>query len=123
MDPKKGPKVLSQQEAAHQRAAASALKSFKSQSPRPQTPTEYSSEEDDPNGSDMIWSASRGTFRKNKAKVLSNSDAGNSIASSRQPTPVPSDTEDQDDKGPEEVRPIRKEDVRRSCPKDAVGPI
>jgi hypothetical protein len=69
MDPKKGPVKLSQHEAARQRAATDALKS---QIPRSQSADRESSEDDDPDSPDMIWSHSKQTFRKNKAKVLSN---------------------------------------------------
>jgi hypothetical protein len=88
MDPEKGPIKLSQHEAGRQRAAASALKA---QSLR------GSSEDDDPDGSDMVWSNSLQNFRKNTAKVLSDSEAGNSIKMiysgsspepTRQPTPL-----------------------------------
>jgi hypothetical protein len=88
MDPKKGPVTFSQHEVARQKAAAQALKRSKSQPPRPPTPGPGSSDDDDPDGSDMIWSQSRQIFRKNKAKVLSNSSDGNSVVSSRVPSLV-----------------------------------
>jgi hypothetical protein len=55
MDPEKSPVHLSQQEVARQKAAAQALKSFQEQSSRPQTPITGSSDDDDPDGSDMLW--------------------------------------------------------------------
>jgi hypothetical protein len=86
MDPEKGPTKLSQHEAARQRAAAPALKSLRG-----------SSEADDPDSPDMVWSNSRQTWRKNTAKVLSDSEEGNSIVPSRQSsqtTPSPQDDDD-----------------------------
>jgi hypothetical protein len=86
MDPKLGPKVLSQAEAARQRAAEKALKNAKP--PRPPTPGPGSSDDDDPNGPATIWSKSRHYYRPNKArKALSaesdtDSNVGNSIISS-----------------------------------------
>jgi hypothetical protein len=90
MDPKLGPKVLSQAEAARQRAMGKAMKSVK-QPPRPQTPGAGSSDEDDPNGSPTVWSQSRQCFRPNKLRKGANvstesdtdSNAGNSIVNSR----------------------------------------
>jgi hypothetical protein len=72
MDPKLGPKVLSQSEAARQRAAGKAMKSVK-QPPRPQTPGAGSSDDDDPNGSATVWSQSRQCFRSNKHRKSSSS--------------------------------------------------
>jgi hypothetical protein len=90
MDPKLGPKKISQQEAARQRAAAQALKANPG--------SQLSSESDNPAGFDMRWSRSRQTFVKNAAKDLSDSEVGNSIVgsceSSRQPTPMNSDEDD-----------------------------
>jgi hypothetical protein len=91
--------VLSQSEAARQRATGKALKSIK-QPIRPQTPGAGSSD-DDPNGSATVWSQSRQCFRPNKARKTSStesdtdSNVGNSIVSSptqtRPPTPVSSE--------------------------------
>jgi hypothetical protein len=83
MDPEKGPIKIPQHEVARQRAAAQSLKASLSRS-RSCT----SSEADDPNGPDMVWSHSRQTFRKNEAKDLSDSEMGNSTVSSRQQSPV-----------------------------------
>jgi hypothetical protein len=65
MDPKKGPKVPSQAEAARQRATKKALEAFKKAS-RPGTPIGGSSDEDDPASPATIWSQSRRCFRPNK---------------------------------------------------------
>jgi hypothetical protein len=50
MDPKKGPLKLTQAEVARQRAAADALKKYEAQV------AAGSSDDDDPNGHDMVWS-------------------------------------------------------------------
>jgi hypothetical protein len=143
MDPKKGPMKIPQTEAARQRAAANALKQLKSQPPRPQTPVGGSSDNDDPDGSDMIWSKSRQTFRKNKAKVLFDSEAGNSIVSSpqlsqittilrvsspeptRQPTPLTSPV-NSDDEGMSEDQRRQVERAKRmesrSVPRSGSAP-
>jgi hypothetical protein len=92
MDPKLGPKKLSQVEAARQLAAANALKLQASSC----------SESDNPDGFDVRYSHSRKTFVKNAAKDLTDSDIGNAIISSRvasqqssrQGTPVNSDDEE-----------------------------
>jgi hypothetical protein len=98
MDPKKGPVVLSQREAARQRAASQALKKSKSQPPRSQTPVGGSSDDDDPNGSDMIWSSSRQIFRKNKAKSRQPTPAPMSASeTARQPTPLTSPANSDDE--------------------------
>jgi hypothetical protein len=69
MDPKNGPVKLSQSQVATQKAAAHALKAQKSP-PRSQSPLETgSSDDDDPSGSQMIWSSSKGIFRKDKRWV------------------------------------------------------
>jgi hypothetical protein len=65
MDPSKGPIKLSPSQVAAQKAAAKALKNSKVP-PRSQSPANGSSDEDDPNGSEYIWSSSKGYFRKNK---------------------------------------------------------
>jgi hypothetical protein len=82
MDPKKGTVKISQYEAARKPAAASALKAAEAQV------AAGSSDNDDPESPDMVWSHSLQTFRRNKAKVLTDSDIGNSIVSSRQLSPV-----------------------------------
>jgi hypothetical protein len=60
---------MSQEQAAAQRAAAQAL--ARSQEPekvppRSQTPIIGSSDDDDPNGAEMVWSQTKGCMRKNK---------------------------------------------------------
>jgi hypothetical protein len=84
MDPKKGPIKIPQHEAPRQRAAAAALKDAEAQV------AAGSSDNDDPQGADMVWSHSLQTFRRNKAKVMTDSDIGNSIVSSRVTSPEPS---------------------------------
>jgi hypothetical protein len=91
MDPKKGPQRLSQHEVALQKAAASATKAHlesKSQPPRYQTPVAGSSDDDDPNGSDTVWSMSRQIYRRNKAKARSNQCEGSPISSSAGLSPI-----------------------------------
>jgi hypothetical protein len=65
MDPKKGPKVLPQREAARQRATGKALEAFK-KAARPGTPVGGSSDDDDPASPATVWSQSRQCFRPNK---------------------------------------------------------
>jgi hypothetical protein len=65
MDPKKGPIMLSANQVAAQKAADQALKALK-QPQSSQTPVKGSSDDDDPNGSEYVWSSSKGYFRKNK---------------------------------------------------------
>jgi hypothetical protein len=59
MDPEKGPVKLTQAEVAAQKAAAQALQ-------RSQTPVSGSSDNDDPNGPEYIWSQRKGCMRKNR---------------------------------------------------------
>jgi hypothetical protein len=68
MDPGKGPIKLTQSQVAAQKAAAHALKASKSP-PRAQTPVTGSSDDDDPAGSQFIWSSSKGIFRRDKRWV------------------------------------------------------
>jgi hypothetical protein len=68
MDPKAGPVKLSQHEAARQRASVQAVKQSKSRLPRCQTPVEGSSDDDDPDGPDMIWSMSRQIIGKTRPR-------------------------------------------------------
>jgi hypothetical protein len=65
MDPKQGPVKLTQAQAGYQRAAAQALKAS-TVPPHPQKPVEGSSDEDDPNGSERIWSQTKGCMRVNR---------------------------------------------------------
>jgi hypothetical protein len=69
MDPRRGPQVLYQAQAAALRAAAQAptrSQSLANVPPRSQTPAGGSSDDDDPDGSETVWSMSRGHLRKNK---------------------------------------------------------
>jgi hypothetical protein len=65
MDPSKGPVMLSPAQVAAQKAAAQAQKSLKVP-PRSQSPIGGSSDDDDPDGSENVWSQSKGYFRRNK---------------------------------------------------------
>jgi hypothetical protein len=117
MDPLKGPIRLTQSQAAAQKAAAQALKALKSP-PRSQSPMPTgSSDDNDPESSQYIWSASKGIFRKNKhwaGSKVSNRPAipapdpqkalpapaplkALPAPEPRHPTPVSSDTEDHDE--------------------------
>jgi hypothetical protein len=62
MDPRQGPVKISAHEAARQRAASQALKTAKVP-PRSQLPMYGSSDEDDPTGSEWIWSQTKGCMR------------------------------------------------------------
>jgi hypothetical protein len=68
MDPNQGPLKLTQHEAARQRAAAQTLKAHEAQKvpPRSQSPVGGSSDDDDPTGSEWIWSQTKGCMRRNK---------------------------------------------------------
>jgi hypothetical protein len=97
MNPEKGPVKLTQAQVAAQKAAAQAL-------PRSQTPVGGSSDDDDPGGSEHIWSQTRGCMRKNKnyRKAATNDSKANAPVPAFVPeptrllTPVNSDTEDQE---------------------------
>jgi hypothetical protein len=65
MDPTKGPVMLSPAPVAAQKAAAKAMKALRVP-PRSQSPVNGSSDDDDPDGSEHVWSQSKGYFRKNK---------------------------------------------------------
>jgi hypothetical protein len=92
MDPEKGPVRLTQAQVAAQAP------------PRSQTPVSGSSDDDDSNGSEYVWSQTKGCMRKNKKyrkAVTDDSKANVSVPISipeptHQPTPVNSDTEDQE---------------------------
>jgi hypothetical protein len=70
MDPSKCPVMLSPAQAAAQRAAAQAQKVLR-EPPHSQSPIGGSSDDDDPNGSEMVWSQSRQIFRRNKNRRAS----------------------------------------------------
>jgi hypothetical protein len=65
MDPRQGPVKISAHEAARQRAVSQALKTPKVP-PRSQSPVCGSSDDDDPAGSEWIWSQTKGCMRNNK---------------------------------------------------------
>jgi hypothetical protein len=95
MDPEKGPVKLTQAQVAAQKAAAQVSKA----PPRSQTPVSGSSDDDDPNGSEYVWSQTKGCLRKNKKfrKATTDDSKANAPEPARQPTPVNSDTEDQEE--------------------------
>jgi hypothetical protein len=104
MDPLKGPIQLTQSQVAAQKAAAHALKALpRSQAPMPTG----SSDDDDPNGSQYIWSTSKGIFRKNKKWRDPNVLALPAPEPDRKPTPVSSDTEDQGEMSEDQKRLAR----------------
>jgi hypothetical protein len=124
MDPLKGPVVLTQSQIAAQKAPAQALKTSKSP-PRSQSPMPTgSSDDDEPESPQYIWSTSRGIFRKNKRWVGPNAGSESrkddkpatrsravadspSPAPARQPTRVTSDTEDHEEMTKDQKRLAR----------------
>jgi hypothetical protein len=104
MDPEKGPVKLTQAQVAAQKAAAKAL-------PLSQTPVSGSSDEDEPSGSEYVWSQTKGCMRKNKNyRKAATVDSKTSVlppAPIRLPTPVNSDTEDQGDMTEDQKRCAR----------------
>jgi hypothetical protein len=106
MDPTKGPIKLTQAQVAAQKAAAQALKASKSP-PRSQSPMPTgSSDDDDPESPQYIWSSSKGIFQRNKhwagLKDINvpdlpapESQKALPAPEPRHPTPVSSDKEDQ----------------------------
>jgi hypothetical protein len=64
-DPKQGPVKLTQAQAAYQRAAAHAVKAS-IVPPQSQPPAHRSSYDDEPTGSEWVWSRTKGCMRKNK---------------------------------------------------------
>jgi hypothetical protein len=112
MDPEKGREKLTQAQVAAQKAAAQAIQ-------RSQTPVSGSSDDDDPNGSEYIWSQTKGCMRKNKhyrKAVTGDSKANVSVPvpePTRQPTPVNSHTEDQEYMSEDQKRCARSDKRRR----------
>jgi hypothetical protein len=110
----KGSIKLSKAQVAVQKSAAHALKASKSP-PRAQSPIPTGSSDDDPERPEYIWPSSKGIFRKNKHWNGNKSNAPALLAPEpqkalpapdlkappapepRQPTPVSSDREDQDE--------------------------
>jgi hypothetical protein len=118
MDPTKGPVMLSARQAAKQRAPAAALAQKAAAEeqearipPRSQTPVEGSSDDDDPNGEDRIWSQSRHYWRPNKNKPVPVAPAPASVPMSapepepvRQPRPLTSPMNSDDEGMSEDQR-------------------
>jgi hypothetical protein len=100
MDQKQGPLKLTPAQVATQKAAAQALKP----PPRSQSPIGGSSDEDEPAGSEWIWSQTKGCMRRNKFFRDRTSTASSKVETVVKPvqapqkgTPVNSDNEDQED--------------------------
>jgi hypothetical protein len=127
MDPKKGPVMLTPEQAAAQKAAVKITS-------RSQTPVGGSSDDNDPNGSENVWSQSRGYFRKNKyfrkpveASPMTSvpesttsdpeSSAMGSIESTRQPTPINSDDDDSRSEDQKRMADLGKKMARRGAKK------
>jgi hypothetical protein len=118
MDPLKGPIMLTPEQVAAQKAAAQAQKGLR-KPPQPQSLIGGSSDDDDPDGSEKVWSMSKQIFRPNKnwkgpkapsvpalpapeaqralpaPEPMKALPAASRFDGPRQPTPVSSDTEDQ----------------------------
>jgi hypothetical protein len=88
MDPEKGPIKLTQAQVAAQKATAHALKASKLP-PRSQTPVDGSSDDDDPNGSQIVWSMSKSVFRRNKHWVDPNAPKALPAPESQKALPAP----------------------------------
>jgi hypothetical protein len=98
MDPEKGPIHLTQAQVAAQKAAAKAMKASKVPS-SPSIPDHNSSDDDDLLRPEWIWSQTLGHVRRNKAWVSKLAESALALPApepERQPTPMSSDTEDQD---------------------------
>jgi hypothetical protein len=65
MDQNQGPVKLTPAQVAAQKAAAQALKTLKTP-PRSQSPIGGSSDDDEPTGSEWVWSQTKGCMRRNK---------------------------------------------------------
>jgi hypothetical protein len=65
MDPNQGPVKLTPAQVAAQKAAAQALKAL-NVPPRSQSPVGGSSDDDEPTGSEWVWSQTKGCMRRNK---------------------------------------------------------
>jgi hypothetical protein len=104
MDPSKGPIKLSQSQVAAQKAAAQALKAL----PRSQSPMTGSSDDDDPHGSQFIWSSSKGIFRRNTKWIDPNA---------RKTTPASSDTEDQGEMTEDQKRLVKLAKKKAEVPR------
>jgi hypothetical protein len=95
MDPRKDPVMLTQAEVAAQRAASKAV-------PRSQTPVSGSSDDDDPDGPEFVWSQTKSCMRRNKnyrkaATVDTKTNVPVPVPEpTRKSTPVNSDSEDQE---------------------------
>jgi hypothetical protein len=79
MDLEKGPVKLTHAQVAAQKAAAKAI-------PRSQTPVSGSSDDDHPNGSEYVWSQTKGCMRKNKHHRKAATDASKTIVLRRECT-------------------------------------
>jgi hypothetical protein len=119
IDPKKGPVKFTQAQVAAQKAATQAL-------PRSQTPVSGSSDDDDPNGSEHIWSQTNGCMHKNKhfrvpaataspEKVISTPPPTSSSIPAVPPKPV---SVPADPPSPKSKKPAKKAAASRKAPAD-----
>jgi hypothetical protein len=114
MDPQKGPVKLTQAQVAAQNAAARTI-------PRSQTPVSGSSDDDDPNGSEFVWSKTKSCMRRNKHFRKAATDISKTSVPAlvsipeptRQPAPVsvPADTP-----SPKGTRPVTKAAASQKAP-------
>jgi hypothetical protein len=107
---------MTQEQVLAQKAAAQAQAL-----PKPKTPAEGSSDDDDPNGPESIWSMSKGYFRKNKhfRKPASSNTLTSTPAAPepvRQPTPV---SVPADPPSPKGKRPVSKAAAPQKAPADS----
>jgi hypothetical protein len=131
MDPKKGPVMLSHRQVAQHKAVAAAQRELARQQaprkapPRSQTPVDGSSDDDDPNGADTIWSQSKHYYRRNKNKPIPETTAPVSVPMNapepvRQPTPMTSPVNSDDEGMSEDQRRkanLGKKMAQRGAPK------
>jgi hypothetical protein len=117
MDPNQGPMKLTSAQVAAQKAAAQTLESLRIP-PRSQSPVGGSSDEDEPTGSEWIWSQTKGCMRRNKffgQKAATDGSktettippAVESVPAPHKITPVNSDNEDQEDMTEDQKRLLK----------------
>jgi hypothetical protein len=112
MDPNLGPQKLSPAQVAAQKAAAQEPKA-RNVPPRSQSPIGGSSDEDEPTGSEWIWSQTKGCMRGNKSFRDRASTAGSKVQTVSKPTPAPQKGTPEEkktgSKGPRAVNQSREE--------------
>jgi hypothetical protein len=104
MGPNPGPMKLTPPQVAAQKAAAQALKASKVP-PRSQSPIGGSSDEDEPTGSEWIWSQTKGCMRRNKSFRDRASTAGSKVETPLKPVQAPQKGTTQESKGKESKGP------------------